>query len=96
MGDGVSGRGVEREGHWAVTRAAAWAAPWAAPWAASTARVAAVALACTFAGARVLPAQQTAAPAAPSTGAAAPTMHARPPHTCRVCADPDNMPFADD
>jgi mxaJ protein len=71
-----------------VTRAAALALP--------TASVVAVALAWAFVGARVLPAQQTAAPAAPSTGAAAMTMHARPPHTFRVCADPDNMPFADD
>ena len=46
-----------------MTRAAALALP--------TASVVAVALAWAFVGARVLPAQQTAAPAAPSTGAAA-------------------------
>lgn len=41
-------------------------------------------------------AQQTeaAVPAAPGTSAA--TAHTRPPHTFRVCADPDNLPASDE
>jgi mxaJ protein len=41
-------------------------------------------------------AQQAPTPGAPATGGTSPTSHTRPPHTFRVCADPDNMPAADD
>jgi mxaJ protein len=41
-------------------------------------------------------AQQAETPGASATGSSTPTLHTRPPHAFRVCADPDNMPAADD
>jgi quinoprotein dehydrogenase-associated probable ABC transporter substrate-binding protein len=41
-------------------------------------------------------AQQAETSGAPVAGTSTPTTHTRPPHTFRVCADPDNMPAADD
>jgi mxaJ protein len=40
--------------------------------------------------------QQPGNGGASPTGTASPNVHVRSPHTFRVCADPDNMPAADD
>jgi mxaJ protein len=65
-----------------VARVMAWAMARAVAWA--------------IVGGSGLAAQQQSAPAAPVTGATRAASHTRPPHTFRVCADPDNMPFADE
>jgi mxaJ protein len=67
-------------------------------------RVTASTIARAFAGAVIMTGIYSPAVAAQQTGAAAPsapgtsgaTPHTRPPHTFRVCADPDNLPASDD
>jgi mxaJ protein len=72
---------------------------WAPVLAAAVARASRIALLAMAIGAlRVAPAaaRQAATASSSATGTSAPSSHVRPPHTFRVCADPDNMPASDD
>jgi quinoprotein dehydrogenase-associated probable ABC transporter substrate-binding protein len=55
----------------------------------------AIALACAMVCVPVLAAQQPDGATAVPAAATSTTLHGRPPHAFRVCADPDNMPAAD-
>jgi mxaJ protein len=94
MADGISRRG------WGAPQPAVLVAQAPTPRRAALATAIATVIAAAVTMTAIYPApaasQQTETASPSAAGAPGATTHMRPPHTFRVCADPDNMPATDD